>query len=209
MGPTTRNFSYLSCCCFVRSSLFPGFPLIHGWKQPWQRACARCTFQLVGDKSRQAAGNSNTPYKDLQSPQKRLEALPGPRCSLSTPRFQRGSRALQQQAAHTARTCKDQEPGENNLLHINTDLPVSHLSHCFCFLPSARRKRAPMRSGESGMSLGVPPAWLGPLSACHHQEDRGLERPHISSCCQARVRGRDIEGQLFSMRKPGSFTHGL
>lgn len=33
------NFSYLSWCCFVRSPLFPGFSLIHGWKQPWQRAC--------------------------------------------------------------------------------------------------------------------------------------------------------------------------
>ena len=64
----------------------------------------------------------------------RLEALPGPRCSLSTPRFQRGSRALQQQAAHTASAGKDQEPGEDNLLHINTDLPVSCLSHWFCFL---------------------------------------------------------------------------
>lgn len=64
----------------------------------------------------------------------RLEALPGPRCSLSTLRFQRGSRALQQQAAHTASTGKDQEPGEHNLLRINTDLPGSSLSHCFCFL---------------------------------------------------------------------------
>lgn len=64
----------------------------------------------------------------------RLEALPGPRCSLSTLRFQRGSRALQQQAAHTASTGKDQEPGEHNLLHINTDLPDSSLSHWFCFL---------------------------------------------------------------------------
>lgn len=31
-------------------------------------------------------------------------------------------------------------------------------------------------------------------------QDRGLERPHISNCCQTRVRGRDSEGQLFSMR---------
>ncbi|TNN87560.1 hypothetical protein EYF80_002277 [Liparis tanakae] len=33
------NFSYLSCCCFVRSPLFRGLSLIHGWKQPWQCAC--------------------------------------------------------------------------------------------------------------------------------------------------------------------------
>lgn len=83
-----------------------------------------------------------SPYSPTSSPllvctcegPSRLEALPGPRCSLSTLRFQRGSRALQQQAAHTASTGKDQEPGEHNLLRINTDLPGSSLSHCFCFL---------------------------------------------------------------------------
>lgn len=40
-------------------------------------------------------------------------------------------------------------------------------------------------------------------------QDRGLERPHISGCCQAGVRGRDSKGQLFSTRYPGSLTHGL
>lgn len=108
-----------------------------------------------------------------------LEALPGPRCSLSTPRFQKGSRALQQQAVHTARTCKDQEPGEKNLLHVNTDLPVSHLSHWFCFLAqdghgseeeSFQSKLAAIKSWEWGMSHRVPLASLGPLAACHHSE---------------------------------------
>lgn len=103
----------------------------------------------------------------------RLEALPGPRCSLSTPRFQRGSRALQQQAAHTARTSKDQEPGEDNLLHINTDLPVSCLSHWFCFLAQDGLGSEKASSGEvrgvgnepmSSSCRAVPPL------ACHRQE---------------------------------------
>lgn len=41
------NFSYLSCCCFVSSPLFPGFSLIHGWKQPWQYACLCKTHILA------------------------------------------------------------------------------------------------------------------------------------------------------------------
>lgn len=124
----------------------------------------------------------------------RLEALPGPRCSLSTPRFQRGSRALQQQAAHTARTCKDQEPGEDNLLHINTDLPVSCLSHWFCFLArdGLGSELVALKSCEWGMSHRVSLAGLGPLSACHQEVNsywllnkwlqcvgvRGLFSPH-------------------------------
>lgn len=96
----------------------------------------------------------------------RLEALPGPRCSLSTLRFQRGSRALQQQAAHTARTGKDQEPEEDNLLHINTHLPVSCLSHYwFCFLAQDGFGSEGAHSTEvlgAGIEFLLPR--LGPLS---------------------------------------------
>lgn len=47
------------------------------------------------------------------------------------------------------------------------------------------------------------------LSCPFFSQDRGLERPHISGCCQAGVRGRDSKGQLFSTRYPGSLTHSL
>lgn len=93
----------------------------------------QCTNRKLRSTSLALPPSSLPPCVYMWGPS-RLEALPGPRCSLSTPRFQRGSRALQQQAAHTASTGKDQEPGEDNLLHINTDLPVSCLSHWFCFL---------------------------------------------------------------------------
>lgn len=47
------------------------------------------------------------------------------------------------------------------------------------------------------------------VPSCPFSQDRGLERPHISGCCQAGVRGRDSKGQLFATRYPGSLTHSL
>lgn len=100
----------------------------------------------------------------------RMEALPGPRCSLSTLRFQRGSRALQR-AAHTASTDKDQEPGEDNLLHINTDLPVPFMSHWFCFLAQDGLVWERANNSEGSQAAHEPRVpRAGPLSACHRQE---------------------------------------
>ncbi|KAK1891908.1 putative protein DP96R, partial [Dissostichus eleginoides] len=45
----------------------------------------------------------------------------------------------------------------------------------------------------------IPDMWRG--------KDRGLERPHISGCCQAGVRGRDSKGQLFATRRSQGSTY--
>lgn len=72
---------------------------------------------------------------------------------------------------HTASADKDQEPGEDNLLHINTDLPVPFMSRWFCFLAQdgLGSERANYRQiSQAARQPRVPR--VGPLSACHHQE---------------------------------------
>lgn len=72
---------------------------------------------------------------------------------------------------HTASTDKDQEPGEDNLLHINTDLPVPFMSHWFCFLAQDGLGWEWANNSEVSQAVHEPQVpCVGPLPACHRQE---------------------------------------
>lgn len=72
----------------------------------------------------------------------------------------------------------------------------------FFFVCQEERERAKERESEDKN-------WSEMRAVVLFPQDRGLGRPHISDCCQAWVRGRDSEGQLFSAAHPGSPRHGL